>query len=360
MNCNLKNAEVIIEHHLKGLWETKTQKNVIPPILMTGPPGIGKSHIIETICQKHNIGFIDIRLSQREPVDMRGLPVPILEQEKVKWLLNSEYPCDPNSKGIIFFDELTACDRTLQVAAYEFILDRRLGDSYKVPDGWYICAAGNGSNDRAVYTRLSSSLANRFCHLEIEPNLKTWIIWALNNNIHPIIISFLRFKPNLFFDMSVDIQRGWPSPRSWERVSVELFLAEKLELNKFELDIIITGLVGKGAGIELEAYISWADKLPDVEKMLLGEINVEIPKRADQRYALCAALVHYFVCSSNSENIVDNFLDILVQMTSDFAMLAMTDILKHIDDDKAEDRITAIFSSKSFERFQRKHGAILR
>ncbi len=360
MNCNLKNVEVIIEHHLKSLWETKINKKLIPPILMTGPPGIGKSHIIESICKKHNIGFIDIRLSQREPVDMRGLPVPILGEEKVKWLLNSEYPRDPNSKGIIFFDELTACDRTLQVAAYEFILDRRLGDSYKVPDGWYICAAGNGSNDRAVYTTISSALANRFCHLEINPNLKTWIKWALNNNIHPMIISFLRFKPDNFFDMSGDVQKGWPSPRSWERVSVELFLAETMKLDKLERDIIITGLVGKGAGIELEGYLLWADKLPDVEKMLNGEIAIKIPKRADQRYALCSALVHYFTTAENPQDIVDNFLDILVEMTSDFAILAMTDILKHIDDDNAEERIAAIFCSESFETFQNKHGAVLR
>ena len=80
------------------------------------------------------MGFIDVRLAQREPVDIRGLPVP--KENGVEWIVAAEWPRDPQSKGIILFDELTAADRSLQVAAYEFILDRRLGHLYRVPDGW--------------------------------------------------------------------------------------------------------------------------------------------------------------------------------------------------------------------------------
>ena len=120
---------------------------MIPPIMVWGAPGVGKSTAVRELTQELGIGFIDVRLAQREPVDMRGLPVPDEKDNSVKWLVSGEWPRDSNSRGIIMFDELTAADKTLQVAAYEFILDRRLGELYRVPDGWYIMAAGNRIED---------------------------------------------------------------------------------------------------------------------------------------------------------------------------------------------------------------------
>ncbi|HBF91048.1 MAG TPA: hypothetical protein DDX09_07755, partial [Hyphomonas atlantica] len=120
--------------------------------------------------------FIDIRLSQREPVDLRGLPVP--DGDSVNWLISGEWPGDPESRGIILFDEITAADRSLQVAAYELILDRRLGNLYSLPDGWLVVAAGNRAEDRAVAQTFSSALANRFCHLDVEADLDSWCQWA--------------------------------------------------------------------------------------------------------------------------------------------------------------------------------------
>ena len=86
-------------------------------------------------------------------------------EDSVSWLLSSDWPRDQASRGILLFDELTAADRTLQVAAYEIILDRRLGDLYRLPDGWYVVAAGNREEDMAVATTMSSALANRFMHV---------------------------------------------------------------------------------------------------------------------------------------------------------------------------------------------------
>ena len=112
-----------------------------------GPPGIGKSTFIRNLCKENGIGFIDVRLAQREPVDIRGLPVPRMTRRELIGLfrLNGLGADDDDTpeRGIILFDEITAADSTLQVAAYEFILDRRLGQLYEVPDGWYIVAAGN-------------------------------------------------------------------------------------------------------------------------------------------------------------------------------------------------------------------------
>ena len=147
----------------------------LPPLMVWGAPGIGKSSIMRSVAEELGIGFIDVRLAQREPVDIRGLPVPDKESKSVAWYVSDEWPRDPASRGIIMFDEITAADRSLQVAAYELILDRRLGDLYKMPDGWYVCAAGNRVEDAAVAMTMSSALANRFLHVELGGDVESWI-----------------------------------------------------------------------------------------------------------------------------------------------------------------------------------------
>ena len=248
----------ILHHQLQLLWEHPQLAAQLPPLMLWGAPGVGKSSVLRELCQQLGIGFVDVRLAQREPVDLRGLPVP--EDDQVRWLLSSEWPRDKNSRGIILFDELTAADRTLQVAAYEFILDRRLGDLYQVPDGWLICAAGNRSEDRAVAMTLSSALANRFCHLELKPDLEQWIGWARSCALHHDVISFLRFRPQYFFNMDGNLERGWPSPRSWERVAT--LLTHGQNLSGASQGLMIQGLVGQGAGIEFLAFRRWAANLP--------------------------------------------------------------------------------------------------
>ena len=163
-HVSIGDVAALVNSNLQTLWsgDEETAK-AIPPVMIWGAPGVGKSTAIRELAKKLGIGFIDVRLAQREPVDMRGLPVP--DGEQVRWLVSSEWPRDPESKGIIIFDELTAADKTLQVAAYEFILDRRLGDLYKVPKNWYIVAAGNRTEDRAVACSMSSALANLPAHI---------------------------------------------------------------------------------------------------------------------------------------------------------------------------------------------------
>ena len=86
----------------------------LPPLMVWGAPGLGKSSILREVARELGIGFIDVRLAQREPVDIRGLPVP--GEDGVKWLVASEWPRDPKSRGIILFDEITAADRSLSMS----------------------------------------------------------------------------------------------------------------------------------------------------------------------------------------------------------------------------------------------------
>lgn len=347
----------ILHHQLQLLWEHPQLAAQLPPLMLWGAPGVGKSSVLRELCQQLGIGFVDVRLAQREPVDLRGLPVP--EDDQVRWLLSSEWPRDKNSRGIILFDELTAADRTLQVAAYEFILDRRLGDLYQVPDGWLICAAGNRSEDRAVAMTLSSALANRFCHLELKPDLEQWIGWARSCALHHDVISFLRFRPQYFFNMDGNLERGWPSPRSWERVAT--LLTHGQNLSGASQGLMIQGLVGQGAGIEFLAFRRWAAKLPDIDQVLNGQLECPIPDRADMKFALCSALAHYLWQASDKDlpTRCKSFLEIGTSLTSDFATMAMLDAMEADNEADQLKRADLLMGSEAFAAWSAKHGAVL-
>ncbi len=289
----------LVRHQLKQIFDHPEQAEMLPPLMIWGAPGIGKSTIIRMIAREMGIGFIDVRLAQREPVDIRGLPVP--DQDSVKWLVSADWPRDPESRGIILFDELTAADRSLQVAAYEFILDRRLGGLYQVPDGWYICAAGNRVEDAAVAMTMSSALANRFLHVELREDAELWARWGLLHDIHPAVIGFIRYRPDLLFHQeNENLERGWPTPRSWERVSRMLQSfgrADDVLLNK-----IIYGLVGNQAGAEFVAFRAIAAEFDNVYELMINpDKKITIPEKADRRYAFAAAVVYHLWRGADAE-----------------------------------------------------------
>ncbi len=333
----------------------------LPPIMIWSGPGIGKSSIVRNIANEQGIGFIDIRLAQREPVDLRGLPVPDKEAGTTKWLVPDEWPSDKKSRGIIFFDELSAADRSLQVAAYELILDRRLGNLYDVPDGWYICAAGNRIEDRAVATPMSSALANRFQHIELEPDIDSWTAWAFAQKVHPSVIGFLRFRPEwLFKQEDQNLEQGWPSPRSWEWVST--ILNSPLDIPEKILFESIIGLVGTSAGAEFQAFYSSNIHIEDVAQMMRNPGDkILIPKKPDQQYALCAAMAYYLwqgKTPAEEKALLEGFFRISLSMSSDFALMAMNDALG--TDEKRQiyrERSQKLCSHPQYTAWLKRHGS---
>jgi len=328
--CNVSEAQTILKHHLSAIWENPELSGKLPPMMIWGPPGIGKSTLVRGVTEELDIGFVDVRLAQREPVDIRGLPVPREDRQGIDWIVSSEWPRvgveGTPERGIILFDELTAADSTLQVAAYEFILDRRLGELYKVPDGWYIVAAGNRAEDNAVARTMSSALANRFLHLDLSAGSDDWCNWAMSTGHHPDVVGFIRFRPDLLLDMSAHHERGWPSPRSWSRVSDEVRLAEKSSLPDRFLCLIIDGLIGIGAGMEFKAFRDSKSLLPDVRAMLNGTVKVQFPKKLDQQWAMITSLAPILVEEEEPEQFFDGLFNIFKVLQPSWAQLAWHDI----------------------------------
>ncbi|CAG1016298.1 hypothetical protein ANAEL_05547 [Anaerolineales bacterium] len=243
--------------------------------MIWGPPGIGKSSIVAQTARAHKLQFIDVRLSQLAPTDLRGLPVAA--KGVSRW-----YPPEflPRSgRGVLFLDEINLAPPTMQGMAQQLILDRRVG-SYTVPNGWFIWAAGNRSEDRAAVFDMPAPLANRFLHLEVQPDFESFKNYALATDVHEHIIAFISFRSELLHKLDPQ-QPAWPSPRSWVMAS---------QLHQVGLDI--ASAVGTAAATEFNAYIALYHSIPDLVQILRGEgDDIAFPTEPSMRYATVVGLL---------------------------------------------------------------------
>jgi hypothetical protein len=277
------------------------------PVMLWGPPGVGKSQIISQIAARHGVKVIDIRLSQMEPSDLRGIPFRV--ENTVEWAVPAILPDAERhgNKGILFLDEITSAPPSVSAAAYQLILDRKLGE-YEVPEGWAIFAAGNRQGDRGVTYTMPAPLANRFSHFEVETHLDDWVSWAYSNNIDERIIAFLRFRPELLFDFDpAHNPVAFPSPRSWEFAHRAL---KKFENMPSLLLPTFQACIGPAAGIEVNAFVNSLDKMPDLDAIIAGQ-DVAVPDEIDLQYAVAAALVGRAIRANGSKDfqlVVGNIL----------------------------------------------------
>lgn len=254
---------------LNTLIKNKVQHSVF----IWGAPGIGKSTAVRDVAKQNDMELVDLRISQLAPTDLRGLPY--VEKGVAKFAPPTFLP--QSGSGILFVDEFNMASPSMMGIAQQLILDREVGD-YKVPDDWYIVAAGNRSKDKAAVSQMPAPVANRFIHFEVEASLDSWKEYAITKGINEQIISFLNFRPQLLFNFNKNVT-AWPSPRSWE-------FADSL----LNIGLPISSAVGDGAAAEFNAYQTVYSKLPDIDKILSGE-EVEVPKEPSLMYAICGALI---------------------------------------------------------------------
>lgn len=267
------------------------------PVMLWGPPGVGKSQIVAKIAASHGVPLIDIRLSQMEPTDLRG--IPFRNGDLVEWSIPSVLPdaTRHGPAGILFLDEITSAPPTVSAAAYQLILDRRLGE-YKVPDGWVIFAAGNRQGDRGVTYAMPAPLANRFTHYEVEAFLDDWVDWAYESGVDARVIAFLRFRPDLLFSFDpAHTPIAFPSPRSWEYAHRALQKFDKTEL----LSDALVACVGQSAGLELRTFVENMNQMPDIDAIINGA-EADVPQGVDLQYGVAAALVRKAVEAAKSGN----------------------------------------------------------
>lgn len=293
------------------------------PVFVWGNPGVGKSSIIKQIANDKNMEFIDLRLSLLDPTDLRGIPFFDSANKSAIWA-KPEFLPNSNSQafGILFLDEINSAPPTVQAAAYQLILDRKIGE-YTLPMNYAIVAAGNYESDRGVTYRMPTPLANRFVHLDFELDFEEWKSWAYESKIDTRIISFLSYKPqNLFtFDAKAK-EKSFATPRSWSFVNDILNSSLQIEF----LKDVISGAVGKDSSDEFMNFCKVIDKLPNIQEVLEAN-NTEVPTNNSVLYALCTGIVYALKENSSIEK-VTNILNYSLNLPNEFSVMLIRDLQK--------------------------------
>lgn len=269
------------------------------PLFLWGAPGVGKSSAGKQARQKLAVmlknpkfGLLDLRISLLDPVDLRGMPFPV--KDIVKWLRPAFFPT--GGAGIIILDEFVQAPISMQNAASQLVLDRRIGE-YELPEGWMVMAAGNRLADRAGTNSMPTHIANRFIHLNVEVDPASWTAWALDADIDIRVIAFLKFRTPLLhsFDPQAKVQ-AFPSPRSWEFVSNLIKRHDRVDEL---LETMVRGSVGEGPGSEFNAFLRVFDKMPSIDAILLNPTKADVPTDPATLYAVSTALA----CQATKDNI---------------------------------------------------------
>lgn len=221
------------------------------PIFLHGPIGVGKSELVQQVGKAQNRPVIDLRMSQLDLTDLRGIPFYNTDTKKMEWASPVCLPTDPNDNSILFLDELNCASPSIQASAYQLILDRKVGE-YKLPKGVSVIAAGNRDTDRGVVFKIAAPLLNRFVHLGVKYDCSTWLTWALEANVHPGIIAFVRNNPEEFvtFDPK-KTQKAFATPRTWKYASDCLVALEAQNADKNTLNVALTACLGAGLAIKV-------------------------------------------------------------------------------------------------------------
>jgi hypothetical protein len=209
------------------------------------------------------------------------------------WAPPSELPdeqmASQHKNVILFMDEMNSAAPAVQAAAYQLVLNRRVG-TYKLPDNVLIVAAGNREADKGVTYRMPAPLANRFIHLEMKVDFDDWFEWATANRIHKDVAGFLQFSKKDLYDFDPKSNsRSFATPRSWTFVS-DLLADDDGDENT--LADLISGGVGEGLAIKFMAHRKVSGKLPNPSDILKGKVKKMDTKEISAMYSLTVSLCY--------------------------------------------------------------------
>jgi hypothetical protein len=326
------------------------------PVFLWGPPGIGKSDIVKQIGEEQNRPVRDIRLSLWEPTDIKGIPYYNSQLNTMCWAPPSELPTDPDDNSILFLDELNSAAPATQAAAYQLVLNRRVG-TYVLPKGVSIVAAGNRDTDKGVTYRMPSPLANRFLHLELRVDYDDWLQWATTNRLHEQVVGYLGFAKQDLYDFDPrGASRAFATPRSWSFVSD---LLKDDDLAEHTLTDLVAGAVGEGLAVKFMAHRKVAKQMPRPEDILSGKIKKSEIKEISAMYSLSTSMCYELQTAhqkkvTNWDAMADNFFAFMMDNFSTEivvmgAKIALTNYQLPFDASKL----------KNFDRFHEKYGKFI-
>lgn len=266
------------------------------PVFLWGPPGIGKSDLVAHITSEMKGRLYDLRLALMDPSDLKGVLYYNPGQDNALWSAPPDLPSKEEAAKypivVLFLDELNSAAPATQAAAYQLVLNRKVG-TYELPDNCVVVAAGNRETDRGVVYRMPAPLANRFVHLNLKSDFDTWAAWAVDQQIDADVVGYLtNHKGDLMnFDPKAP-GHAFPTPRSWTFVSELVQEAKHGEITENELLDLISGTVGEGTALKFHAHRKVSANLPNPTDILNGKVKKLENKDLGAMYSLTVSLCY--------------------------------------------------------------------
>ncbi|MBR3963409.1 MAG: AAA family ATPase [Oscillospiraceae bacterium] len=338
---NIKEAKEQIQNAIKAYF-TKDEFGgyVIPierqrPIFMMGPPGIGKTAIMEQVASELNVGLVSYSMTHHTRQSALGLPFIEKKNYGGKEYSVSEYTMSEiiasvydmiektgHKEGILFLDEINCVSETLAPAMLQFLQYKIFG-RHTVPEGWIVVTAGNPPEYNNSVREFDIVTWDRLKRVDIEPDYKVWKEYAYKKGVHAAITTYLDIKTNDFYKIETTVDgKTFVTARGWCDLSDMMKLYERHNI-KIDEKLIGQYLQNKKVAKDFAIYYDLFNKYKSdyqVDKILDGKADAEIKNRAkaakfDERLALLGLLIDGITeklkACSNSEQVLSGLVAVL-------------------------------------------------
>ena len=253
---NIQEAKQEIKNTLRAyLHKDQAGRYIMPavhqrPLLLMGPPGIGKTAIVEQAAREAEVGLVAytmthhtrqsaIGLPRIEARTYQGHPVHVTEYT-LSEIIASIYDCMERTgkrEGILFLDEINCVSETLAPTMLQFLQNKTFGN-HKLPEGWLIVAAGNPPGYNRSVREFDVVTLDRVRQIDIEPDLTAWLDYARQRQIHGAVLSYLSIRTDCFYRVERTAEGiSFVTARSWEDLSVLMRSYEALDIPVTEAQV---------------------------------------------------------------------------------------------------------------------------
>ena len=261
------------------------------PVLLMGPPGIGKTAIMEQVAEECNVGLVAYTITHHTRQSAVGLPRIVtrcyngkevsITEYTLSEIIASVYDCMERTgkkKGILFIDEINCVSETLAPTMLQFLQNKTFG-SHSVPEGWLIAAAGNPPEYNKSVREFDIVTLDRVRRMDIEADLEVWMEYAWKKEIHGSILAYLGMKKDHFYSVENTVDgKFFVTARGWEDLSQLIQVYEMLE-KTVDRDVVYQYIQHKMIAKDFANYLALYYKYKQdyaVEDLLKGEWNPSI------------------------------------------------------------------------------------